>query len=252
MVASHASRYARGVAQDGRYLEIRYTDLRPKTVAQLFALHLYEPKPAQWVGFTKNNVLSKLREINPAVFHVYTHRKSKFSLHTEYAEEPTLSFPVSVLVKKNIVYLIKAVCETNKCEQCGTFYKTTHTCNVRNRDYYFHHINHVSAQWWEPISFFPIGSPPEMERLFITYDVETYTWHGAFGKQLIPFMLVFKVSGDPALVDVAVRLAEEQEWAPWSRDPGTFYKLVLKVFRRAHALAPLSIVFARFVTRIGQ
>lgn len=225
VVASHASKYARGITTDGDYLEIRYTDINQRAVCQLYALHLHDPNPQQWVGFTKNNILTKLRDINPAVFNVYTHRKSKISIHSETSDSPTVSFPINVLIKGNGVFLIKNIVPTQKCTNCGTFFKTTHTCNVRNRDYYFHHINHVSSQWWENISFFPIGSPKETERLFITYDVETYTWHGAFGKQLIPFMLVFKITGDVNLVEMAKALALEQEWNMRDDDDLTFYVL---------------------------
>lgn len=228
VVASHASRYARGITDDGDYLEIRYTTITPRSISQLYALHVQEPNLSQWIKINRNNLLHKLREIAPAIINVYTHRKSKFSVITETPDNPSVSFPINVLLKNNEVFLIKKIDKTKKCDQCGTFFKNTHTCNVRNRDYYFHHINHVSSQWWEPISFFPIGSPAETQRLFITYDVETYTWHGAFGKQLIPFMLVFKISGDPTLVNMAQQLAIEQEWVNWHSDSLTFYALTPK------------------------
>uniref|UniRef100_A0AAU6S543 DNA polymerase n=1 Tax=Pipistrellus pipistrellus adenovirus TaxID=3140007 RepID=A0AAU6S543_9ADEN len=38
-------------------------------------------------------------------------------------------------------------------------------------------------------------------------------------------MLVFKISGEEELVDMARRVAEEQEWSRWEKDPLTFYAL---------------------------
>lgn len=132
---------------------------------------------------------------------------------------PLLKF----LLKGRAVYLVDEVQPVQRCEYCGRFYKHQHECSVRRRDFYFHHINSHSSNWWQEIQFFPIGSHPRTERLFVTYDVETYTWMGSFGKQLVPFMLVMKFSGDPELVALARDLAVRLRWDRWERDPLTFY-----------------------------
>ncbi|AEK87017.1 DNA polymerase [Human mastadenovirus D] len=132
---------------------------------------------------------------------------------------PLLKF----LLKGRAVYLVDEVQPVQRCEYCGRFYKHQHECSVRRRDFYFHHINSHSSNWWQEIQFFPIGSHPRTERLFVTYDVETYTWMGSFGKQLVPFMLVMKFSGDPELVALARDLAARLRWDRWERDPLTFY-----------------------------
>ncbi|AXE75624.1 DNA polymerase [Egyptian fruit bat adenovirus] len=112
-----------------------------------------------------------------------------------------------------------------KCEHCGRIYKSEHTCSLRRRNYYFHHVNSQTSDWWQKISFFPIGSCEETKRLFITYDVETYTWHGKFGKQLVPFLLVFTLSGDKHLVDIAYDVALELDWQTYKNIDNTFYCL---------------------------
>lgn len=211
------------MTEDGKYIELRYTEISEKTVKQLFDIHLYEADYSKWQGINKVNAIEKMRYVAPAVFTIYTHRRSKIRVYSEEAEEPLVTFPINLLIKSNKLFLIKKISETKKCDECGTFFKSTHTCNVRNRDYYFHYINKVTSDWWSPISFFPIGSPASTERLFITYDVETYTWHGAFGKQLIPFMLVFKITGDEHLVKMAVEIALELEWSQWPKDDKTFF-----------------------------
>lgn len=117
------------------------------------------------------------------------------------------------------------ISKVNKCDFCGSYYKNSHQCNIRRRDYYFHHINSCSNQWWETISFFPIGSCSSIKRLFITYDVETYTWHGKFGKQLVPFLLVFKLSGEPDLVNKAAEVACREQWNAWTKSRNTYFYL---------------------------
>lgn len=136
-----------------------------------------------------------------------------------------IDFPICFLVRGRQVHLIQQIQPVQRCEHCARFYKHQHECSVRRRDFYFHHINSHSSNWWQEIHFFPIGSHPRTERLFITYDVETYTWMGAFGKQLVPFMLVMKLSGDDNLVKHALQLALELGWDQWEKDSTTFYCL---------------------------
>lgn len=225
IVAGRATRRVCGVDEEGVFLEIAYSDLNDKSIGKLYDLHRYEAPLHLWKGLTKQNIRQKMRAIAPPIFKVYSHSRSKFTLYSEQAEEPLIDFPISLLVKSNKIFLIKNVTNVQKCDHCGTFFKSAHTCNVRCRDYYFHHVNGLTADWWQPISFFPIGSPPSIQRLFITYDIETYTWHGKFGKQLLPFMLVFKISGERELVDSAVKLAKKLEWNRWDADEATFYVL---------------------------
>ncbi|QJS95228.1 E2B DNA polymerase [Human mastadenovirus B] len=138
-------------------------------------------------------------------------------------QAPGLNFPLKFLVKGSQVQLIHEVHPVNRCDYCGRLYKHKHECSARRREFYFHHINSHSSNWWQEIQFFPIGSHPRTERLFLTYDVETYTWMGSFGKQLIPFMLVMKLSGDQRLVNIAYDLAMKLKWDRWRQDPQTFY-----------------------------
>ncbi|BAU36460.1 DNA polymerase [Human adenovirus 6] len=134
-----------------------------------------------------------------------------------------LKFPLCFLVRGRQVNLVQDVQPVHRCQYCARFYKSQHECSARRRDFYFHHINSHSSNWWREIQFFPIGSHPRTERLFVTYDVETYTWMGAFGKQLVPFMLVMKFGGDEPLVTAARDLAADLGWDRWEQDPLTFY-----------------------------
>ncbi|AGT75712.1 DNA polymerase [Human mastadenovirus B] len=138
-------------------------------------------------------------------------------------QSPGLGFPLKFLVKGSQVQLIHEIQPVQRCDYCGRLYKHKHECSARRRNFYFHHINSQSSNWWQEIQFFPIGSHPRTERLFLTYDVETYTWMGSFGKQLVPFMLVMKLSGEERLVNMAHDLAIKLKWDRWQQDPRTFY-----------------------------
>ncbi|AEW91332.1 DNA polymerase [Bovine adenovirus 3] len=141
------------------------------------------------------------------------------------ADRPRLPFPLNFLIHKRKLYLIDTIAEVQRCTDCGSYFKQMHTCSTRRRDFYFHHINTQSSDWWEEIKFFPLGAHPDTRRLFVVYDVETYTWHGSFGKQLMPFMLVFTVFGDAQLCEQAVNIAKKQKWSSWPKQANTFYYL---------------------------
>lgn len=167
-------------------------------------------------------VLQSLGASQSAIFNYYRGKIKKYEVPTE----KILSFPINFLVKNHSVFLIKEINQNiKKCEHCGDFYKVTHTCSLRRRDFYFHHIHHKSSDWWENISFTPIGSPKSSRRLFITYDIETYTWHGKFGKQLVPFLLVFNISGDDEMKSHACKVAKNEGWISWNNSQDTFYYL---------------------------
>ncbi|AFD22133.1 DNA polymerase [Simian adenovirus A1335] len=145
--------------------------------------------------------------------------------HDGRGPQSELGLPLCFLVRDGRAHLVQEVERVQRCEYCARFYKYQHECSARRRDFYFHHVHAQSSGWWQEISFFPIGSHPRTERLFVTYDVETYTWMGAFGKQLVPFMLVMHLHGDERLVREACELARELRWDVWEAQPATYYCL---------------------------
>nr|WRQ19808.1 MAG: DNA polymerase [unidentified adenovirus] len=156
---------------------------------------------------------------------IYNCRMGSVTIEDHYSENVTYSFFIKVLNLKQNLHLIKNIIDVEKCRYCGSFYKNTHTCSARRRDYYFHQVHGRTKQWWKKISFFPIGAIDNCKRLFITYDIETYTWHGSFGKQLVPFLLVFHLSGDEHLVNIALHVAIEQQWEQCRTQGNIFYAL---------------------------
>lgn len=205
-------------------IEIKYFKQLEQALTNIFSLHLVS-LPSSLLQLKPSNLFDTMSIIRPTFVNTWTFAKGVFKKQTRQYNSG-LSFGLEFLIKSKQLYLIKGVENTLKCVDCGSYYKTIHTCNVRRRDFYFQHINSQTNQWWKEISFFPIGSYTEVSRLYVTYDVETYTWHGQFGKQLVPFMLVYKIHGnDPTLVELACDLARKTGWSPWKDSTDVFFLL---------------------------
>lgn len=220
--------YTHAVDSDGQALEIRYFLGTKDALINKFAVYMINcPKILMNDLCPKDVELLTGGTINANIKIFSLHRgRVKITEHCPSSDVSTIPFPLWFLIKdRKKVCLIKSVHHVTKCAECGSFYKNTHTCNSRRRDFYFHHISAQSSDWWENINFFPIGSCEETRRLFVTYDVETYTWHGKFGKQVVPFMLVFKLTGDAEIVLTASTLAVEHGWSAWGSEINTFYYL---------------------------
>lgn len=116
--------------------------------------------------------------------------------------------PFRVFIDKSTkVYLVRNVSEVKKCEECGVRYSHTHTCNTRTASYYYHNIKSDTKNMWSFVKFAPVGTVETTLRLFIVYDIETYTKFGKHGKQLVPYLLVFHLQGDEMLIKIAVSIA---------------------------------------------
>lgn len=179
-------------------------------------------------NLTAANVVATLRETTPPSAQVLRYNRGRLQLllnvqppEGEPAFSPQYPVPLRFLIRDKTLYLINSIVPSERCTFCGTYYQRRHTCNVRRADFYFHHVHSDSSQWWEVIAFSPVGAPPT-RRLFLTYDIETYTWHGAFGKQLVPFLLVLTFTGDADLVKQAQTIAAANGWI---NDADTFYIL---------------------------
>lgn len=113
-------------------------------------------------------------------------------------------------------YLVRpdSLVAMNRCVDCGLIYRHHHTCTTQARQFYFNRLNPNTRDWWQTIKFSPLGAPPNTKRLYVTYDIETYTWHGAAGKQLFPYLLVFHIGGpSTSLCDMALDIAITQGWS---------------------------------------
>lgn len=214
-----------GVCPDGQPSQIKYYNDYLSALQKICRINLVQVPTCLMHSLNFKNICNRLEEARPSTAVVVKSHRGKFTFIDISISNPLLPFPLRFLILKNKVYLIDEITPMNRCDFCGRIYKFEHSCSLRRRDFYFQHIHSQCSDWWEQISFFPIGSCPTTERLFITYDVETYTWHGQFGKQLVPFMLVFHLHGESKLVKLAQEIAIQQQWDVCENVDNTFYML---------------------------
>lgn len=225
MLLQRACGLVQGVSPDGSPMQIKFYNDTCTALQKISTINLVSTPSCLMHSLTPKNICSKLEEARPSAAMVVKSQKGKFQFINIPIAKPVMPFPLNFIISKNKVHLISEIVPMSRCEFCGRIYKYEHSCSLRRRDFYFQHIHSQCADWWEKISFFPIGSCPTTERLFITYDVETYTWHGKFGKQLVPFMLVFHLHGERELVEIAHEIAIQQDWDTYEGVSNTFYFL---------------------------
>ncbi|AEK98447.1 pol [Titi monkey adenovirus ECC-2011] len=215
--------------------EIKYYGVAGHLAAPIRTLcrvHLCdEPPDAFFQDLHVHTLISKMQELRPTASEIWRVEPGRAQAQVapvpDLDEHHLLPFPLHFLVRQHQLYLIHSLISEQKCEFCGRYYKQTHTCSVRRRDFYFHHVQAHSSHWWQEIKFFPLGAHPDTRRLFVTYDVETYTSINRFGKQLMPFMLVMHIGGDEQMAAEAQQLARDQGWQVWRSltHPRVFYLL---------------------------
>lgn len=224
VVSKRATLTLCGVGPEGKPLEIKYCDAQQGLI-NFFKLYGLEYNLD--TSLNLQNIFETMEVLGVGGVTVWRFKQGRFLKQRSMFENNENGFmhPVFLNYKKKI-FMVKQVEIILKCEFCGSYYKKSHTCSFRRREFFFHHVNSYSSAWWEEIGFFPIGSCPLTERLFITYDVETYTWHGRNGKQLVPFLLVFSVSGtSESLVKTAISLALKERWNVWENKNSIFYEV---------------------------
>nr|WMQ77643.1 DNA polymerase [Zoothera dauma adenovirus] len=120
--------------------------------------------------------------------------------------------PLNFLIFRDKTYVIKTISEQKKCSNCGTYFTASHNCSHRKSVFYNLVINHSTREFWEPIRFTPLGAIPNTKRLFIIYDIETFTLHTAYGKQLVPYLIAIKFQGSKKLVKIASNIAKQSNF----------------------------------------
>ncbi|QJX14716.1 DNA polymerase [Psittacine siadenovirus 1] len=125
--------------------------------------------------------------------------------HIVIQQEIKNSFPIielNFINEKNQLIWIKNWIKQQKCSSCGRIYSNSHTCDFSRSSFYYNKIN-GSKKYWENITFQPIGELPNTKKLFLVYDIETYTLTDTQGPQLIPVLLCFSLFGDDLLLEIA-------------------------------------------------
>ncbi|AEC32098.1 DNA polymerase [Raptor adenovirus 1] len=114
------------------------------------------------------------------------------------------SIELDFVLEKGQLMWIKTWIKQQKCSSCGRIYAKTHTCDYNRSSYYYNQID-CTKKYWETISFQPIGENPNTKKLFLIYDIETYSLTESQGTILIPVLLCFTIFGDQDLITLAER-----------------------------------------------
>lgn len=201
-------------------MEVKYYVDTQKSLQDILQLHCVHT-----IVFDNINVLN-FKDVLPtlgfASVNAFKYKKGAFYEESFIFKENCMPH-VNILIIKGSVYAIKTIQPVFKCKDCGSYYKAIHNCAIRRQDFYFHYVNHCSSNWWQEINFFPIGSCEETKRLYITYDLETYTWHGKYGKQLVPFLIVLAFTGNTDLVNKSSTIAKKLKWSSWNSRTNVFF-----------------------------
>nr|QPN96238.1 DNA polymerase [Siadenovirus sp.] len=96
---------------------------------------------------------------------------------------------------------IKTWTKQQKCLSCGRIYATNHNCDYTRSSFYYNQIAE-SKKYWESIHFQPIGENPNTKKIFLVYDIETYTLSSSDGTSLLPVVLCFSIFGDQDLLKI--------------------------------------------------
>lgn len=112
------------------------------------------------------------------------------------------SVELDFLSTNNKIKWIKSWIKQQKCTSCGRIFSTTHNCDYKRSSFYYNQIAQ-SKNYWESIHFQPIGENENTKKIFIIYDIETFTFTEEEGVKLLPVLLCFSFFGDEDLTNIA-------------------------------------------------
>nr|QLI47676.1 MAG: polyprotein [Adenoviridae sp.] len=189
------------------FVKITYYSDNNKALSNYCILNKIQYRPAPLKRIADLRAVFKTR--GPRTITVYHLTKGSLKKNTIDVDVEEETEPLLALVKKNQTFIVKDIRTQRRCDACLTYFQNAHTCKARKREYVEHFIKADTCHLWEVIKFSPVGSPPSTRRLFVVYDIETYTFHSGYGKQLLPYLLAFTLLGDEELVDIAQQCASE-------------------------------------------
>ncbi|AAC64523.1 DNA polymerase [Turkey adenovirus 3] len=121
--------------------------------------------------------------------------QNEFKTSHEYIE-------LDFIYDKSKLCWIKSWTQQQKCSSCGRIYSAIHTCNDLRSTYYYNSVDNDTRKFWETIPFQPIGENENTKKLFLIYDIETFTLAETSGVLLNPLLLCFSIFGDDCLINI--------------------------------------------------
>ena len=200
-------------------------------------------------AYYERDPVARLPDFRPAYVGVLRF-EGKRAVVERRAECPEPALPPMIVARypDGHWYWITSRTPVHRCPRCGRLWAKKHDCNERRSAFYYHAVGKHGSELWQHVHFSCPAQSPHVRRLFVTYDIETYTVFERKGKRMQPFMLCFMLSGDPDLVRRARRIALQDDDAVRALDEG-FYWLDVEpgsVARRFRAFRTrLQVHFAR-------
>ncbi|BBJ21540.1 DNA polymerase [Crane-associated adenovirus 1] len=163
--------------------------------------------------YYSKNPVENLLDVEPRAIKILKLKSSKAEIQT-VKENANAPLPPILLYKDNISdqwMWVTSYLPVKKCPRCGDVWVNTHHCNLSRSAFYWHAVSHKGRQFWQHVPFKCVSSLETTKRVFITYDIETYTRHDDYGKRMHPFMLCFSISGDEDLKKQIEDIASNQD-----------------------------------------
>lgn len=158
-------------------------------------------------------------------------------IQNQFHINPESNITLDLLKHKHNLFWIKTWTKQQKCNSCGRIYTSSHKCDYSRSSFYYNQIA-CSKKFWEPISFQPIGEHENTKKLFLIYDIETFTLTEPQGTTLLPVMLCFSTFGDHTLVKIAeeeikkdTTIAKEKNTYYWFSKQKNFISIQFRKLR---------------------
>nr|WJJ54607.1 MAG: pol [Otus scops adenovirus] len=163
-------------------------------------------------SFYENDPENSLRVFRPSYIGVIITKGNKAKIKKVYESDNPVLPPMIIARGAQGNWLwITSQTPTQHCITCGRFWVRGHDCNERRSAFYYHVVRRTGSQMWQHVHFSCPAQAHHVRKLFITYDIETYTVFENKGKRMQPFMLCFMLSGHPDLVQAASSIARTDD-----------------------------------------
>lgn len=172
--------------------------------------------------YYEEDPIDRLTVFKPSSIRVLKIKGKTAYLDTVWTCKSPVMPPITLLrdVENNKWNWVLTIRESQKCPRCGICWTNNHKCRQSNSSFYWMTIEKSGRELWQHVKFKTASEPPNIKKLFVTYDIETYTVYQHRGHRMLPFMLCFRLSGDKILVKQASVVARSMEISEFN---GGFY-----------------------------
>ncbi|ACW84422.1 DNA polymerase [Great tit adenovirus 1] len=151
----------------------------------------------------QNTAIENIKQLPAQKITIWKKLTGCIVIQQEITNSTASSIQLDFVQTKDGLKWIKTWTKQQKCTSCGRIYVTSHTCDYNRSSFYYNQIA-SSKKYWESIQFQPIGETENTFKLFLVYDIETYTLAESEGINLQPCLLCFTIFGEQELTKIAM------------------------------------------------